>query len=118
MRETDAPELVAPGTRAEIIDWITGAEGLNPGGYAQAARMLSAADVPRDIAAVRCPVRVVAGEEDRRTPPEANGKRIAAAAPNATLQMIPNCGHLPHLEHPEVFNAVVLEVLKAVEQPA
>lgn len=118
MREEDAPELVAPGTRAEVIQWITGAEGLHPAGYAQAMRMLAAADVAREAAAVRCPVRVVSGELDRRTPPETNAKRIAAAAPNATLQMVPSCGHLPHLEHPEVFNAAVLETASAAKQPA
>jgi pimeloyl-ACP methyl ester carboxylesterase len=110
MREDDAPELVAPGTRAEVIGWITGAEGLHPEGYAQAMRMLAAADVAREVASVRCPVRVVSGELDRRTPPETHAKRIAAAAPNAVLQMVPGCGHLPHLEYPEVFNAAVTGV--------
>ena len=116
MREEDASDLVAPGTRAEVIQWITSAEGLNAEGYAQAARMLAAADVPREIVSVRCPVRVVSGEKDTRTPPETNSKKIAAAAPNATLQMVPDCGHLPHLEHAEVFNAAVLEVLRALGQ--
>lgn len=118
MREEDSPDLVAPGTRAEVLDWIKSAEGLHEAGYAQAVRMLAAADVPRDIAAVRCPVRVVSGELDTRTPPEANAKRIAAAAPNATLQVVPKCGHLPHLEYPETFNAAVLEMQAAVGQPA
>jgi pimeloyl-ACP methyl ester carboxylesterase len=116
MREDDAAELVAPGTRAEVLAWIRGAEGLNADGYAQAARMLGAVDVPREIAAVACPIKVVSGAQDRRTPPETNAKRIAAAAPNATLQMVPNCGHLPHLEHPEVFNAAVLETLQVLDQ--
>jgi pimeloyl-ACP methyl ester carboxylesterase len=114
MRAQDAPELVAPGTRAEVIGWISGAEGLNASGYAQAAHMLGAVDVPREIAAVSCPVKVVAGEKDRRTPPESNAKRIAAAAHNATLLMIPECGHLPHLEFPEIFNAAVLEMHQIV----
>lgn len=114
MREDDAPELVAPGTRAEVIGWIKGAEGLHLSGYSQAARMLAAVDVAREIATVACPVRVVAGELDRRTPPETNARRIAAAARDATLLMIPNCGHLPHLEYPDRFNAVVLELLQPV----
>ena len=116
MRENDAADLVAPGTRAQVLEWIKGAEGLNANGYAQAARMLAEVDVPREIAAVACPVKVVSGEQDRRTPPETNAKRIASAAPNATLLMVPDCGHLPHLEHPEVFNAAVLEVLQAIGQ--
>jgi pimeloyl-ACP methyl ester carboxylesterase len=115
MREDDAADLVAPGTRAQVLEWIKGAEGLNANGYAQAARMLAQVDVPREIAAVACPVRIVSGELDRRTPPESNAKRIAAAAPDARLQTVPNCGHLPHLEHPDVFNAAVLEMLRGWE---
>lgn len=118
MREEDAADLVAPGTRAEVLEWIQGAEGLHADGYAQAARMLAEVDVPREIAAVACPVKVVSGELDRRTPPESNARRIAAAAPKATLLMVPNCGHLPHLEHPDVFNAAVLEMLQAVGRPS
>lgn len=118
MREEDAADLVAPGTRAEVLDWIKGAEGLHAAGYAQAVRMMAAVDVPRDIAAVACPVTVVSGELDRRTPPEANAKRIVAASPQAKLRVVPRCGHLPHLEYPEVFNAAVLEMQSAVGLPA
>ncbi|MGH8689051.1 MAG: alpha/beta fold hydrolase [Burkholderiales bacterium] len=117
MREEDAPNLVAPGTRAEVIGWIQGADGLTLEGYSQALRMLAAVDVPREIATVRCPVTVVSGELDRRTPPETNAKPIAAAAPNAKLVMVPDCGHLPHLETPDVFNAAVLATL-GLRQPA
>ena len=118
MREEDSAELVAPGTRAEVLQWIQGAEGLHVEGYAQAARMLAEVDVPREAAGVKCPATVVAGELDRRTPPETNAKRIAAALPGAALVMVPNCGHLPHLEHPERFNALALEMLARAGQPA
>ena len=114
MRAEDAAELVAPGTRAEVIQWIQGAEGLHVEGYAQAMRMLAEVDVPREAAGVKCPAKIVSGELDRRTPPETNARRIAAALPNASLVMVPNCGHLPHLEHPEKFNAVLLEMLEHV----
>lgn len=114
MREEDAAELVAPGTRDEVLGWIKGGEGVHVAGYAQAARMLGAVDVPREAAAVRCPAKVLSGELDTRTPPATNAKRIAAALAGGSLQMIPNCGHLPHLEHPEVFNAAVLEMLHAL----
>jgi pimeloyl-ACP methyl ester carboxylesterase len=118
MREDDAAELVAPGTRAEVIEWIRSADGLHPEGYAQAVHMMAAVDVAREAAQVKCPARVVAGELDRRTPPDSNAKRIAAALANARLVMIPDCGHLPHLEFPGKFNAVVLEMLEELGQPA
>jgi pimeloyl-ACP methyl ester carboxylesterase len=118
MREDDANELVAPGTRAEVLQWIRGSEGLSVEGYAQAAHMLAAVDVAREAASVACPARVVAGELDKRTPPESNAHRIAAALPNGKLHMIENCGHLPHLEYPEEFNAVVLALMREIGQPA
>ncbi|MGW8271223.1 MAG: alpha/beta fold hydrolase [Burkholderiales bacterium] len=118
MRAEDATQLVPPGTRAEVLEWIKGADGLSAEGYAQAARMMAAVDVPSEAALVQCPVRVIVGEQDRRTPPDANAKRIAAAAPHAVLTMLPNCGHLPHLEYPEIWNAAVLEMLKEATAPA
>lgn len=118
MREADAAGLVAPGTRAEVLEWIKGADGLTVEGYSQAARMLGAVDVPREAASVICPATVVVGEQDQRTPPETNARRIAAALSNGSLLMIPNCAHLPHLEFPEIFNAAVLQMLKEVSQPS
>jgi len=116
MRAEDAKQLVPPGTRAEVIEWIQGAEGINAEGYAQAARMMASVDVAGEAALVHCPIRIVVGEKDTRTPPETNAKRIAAAAPQATLTMLPNCGHLPHLEYPELWNAAVLGLLKEGEK--
>jgi len=118
MREDDARDLLAPGAREELLQWIRGAEGLHLEGYLQAAHMLAEVDVAREAAAVACPARVVAGELDKRTPPDANAKRIAAALPNARLVIIPDCGHLPHLEHPATFNAEVLAIAKQVGRPA
>ena len=115
MRNEDAARLVAPGTRAEVLEWIRNAAGLTVEGYSQAARMLGAADVVREIAQVTCPVTVVSGDKDIVTPPDANARRIVAAAPNATLETFAGCGHLPHLESPERFNQVVLAMLRKVQ---
>jgi len=109
MRAEDAARLVAPGASPELLEWLRNPAGVSVEGYSQAARMLGAADVPREIAQVACPVTVVSGELDIIAPPETNAKRIAAAAPNARFVSIAGCGHLPHLERAERFNAIVIE---------
>ena len=113
MRQEDAGRLVAPGASAELLGWIRSASGVTVEGYSQAARMMGRIDCVRDIAALDCPIVVVSGEKDIVTPPEANSKRLAAAAKRGTLEMIPDCGHLPHLEFPERFNAAVMRASAA-----
>lgn len=110
MRSADVARLLAPSARAELQQWVRSADGLSVEGYSQAARMLAEADVVRDIAAVCCPVIVVSGEQDRATPPAEHARRIAAAARRARFESLPDCGHLPHLEHAERFNTIVLEL--------
>jgi len=43
--------------------------------------------------------------------PLSSGRRLAECFPGAELKIIPNCGHLPYEETPEVFNRMVLEYL-------
>ena len=49
---------------------------------------------------VEAPTLVVWGENDRIVPVSA-GERIAAAMPNARLEVVEGAGHLPHIENPE-----------------
>jgi len=108
MREQDAPQLVAPGTREEVLGWLRDSgESLSVAGYAQAAHVLGQSDGVAMIRGLDCPVLLIAGGADRRTPPEANAKPLAAAARHAVLELFPGCGHLPHLEFPERFNQAV-----------
>jgi len=90
MREDDAATLVPEGTRAEVIEWIKSAEGVNAEGYLQALRMMASVDVAGEAALVGCPIKVVVGEKDTRPPPAANAQRIAAAARQASLTVLQN----------------------------
>jgi pimeloyl-ACP methyl ester carboxylesterase len=47
-----------------------------------------------------CPVLVLCGREDALTPLEVH-EEMAAGIPNASLAVIPHCGHLSTLERPE-----------------
>jgi pimeloyl-ACP methyl ester carboxylesterase len=44
-------------------------------------------------------------------------RSIADAVPNATLQIVPNVGHVWNLEAPELFNSVLVDFLGASDGP-
>jgi pimeloyl-ACP methyl ester carboxylesterase len=77
-------------------------------GYAQAARMLSTADITADLARLpaRLPIQIIVGQADVITPP-ADNLEIAAAIPAASVHVIPGAGHALYLEKPEEFNRLV-----------
>jgi len=89
---------------------------IRPKGYGQAARMLSLADIFAELAGCRAAALVVCGAEDLVTPPE--GNRKIAAALGAKFELIEGIGHLPYVEAPECFNALVGAFLAAIEVAA
>jgi pimeloyl-ACP methyl ester carboxylesterase len=64
---------------------------------------------------LRCPVLVVCGDADALTPPECS-QEIAAAVPQAELQVLPACGHLLTWEQPGAVNALLRDWLARLEQ--
>ncbi|MEU5074555.1 alpha/beta hydrolase [Streptomyces asoensis] len=55
--------------------------------------LIAALDVAPELAAVDLPVLVVHGTHDASGPIELTGRRAAALAPNATLEVYENAGH-------------------------
>ena len=49
---------------------------------------------------------VIWGDRDR-TYPWPQVQKLWQAIPNTSLAVIPNCAHVPHLESPDVFNAIL-----------
>lgn len=92
----------APGARNAALKVMS---RIRPKGYGQAARMLSLGDIFAELAGCRAPALVVCGAEDQVTPPEGN-RRIAGAI-GARFELIEGIGHLPYIEAPERFNALV-----------
>lgn len=74
---------------------------------AMAALTFNAQPLLRDITA---PTLVIAGTEDRVVPPE-NAYLLAAAIPNARLDIIEGAGHLAFIEQSDRFNRDVLDFL-------
>jgi len=103
------PRLLGPeateATRRIVIDIMA---RIRPAGYAQAAHMLSTADIVADLARLppRLPIQIIVGEADLITPPAVN-LGIAAAFPAASVHVIPGAGHALYLEKPEEFNRLV-----------
>lgn len=76
----------------------------------QQQTILSRPDSRPSLAAIRCPVLVLGGQQDQMTPPELQHE-IAAAIPQARLLLLEHCGHLAPLEQPEVVNQALLQWL-------
>lgn len=58
---------------------------------------------------IRCPTLVLWGEKDPLVPP--SQAPIAARIPGARLRMLPDTGHIPHMENPDLFHSLLLEFL-------
>jgi pimeloyl-ACP methyl ester carboxylesterase len=63
-------------------------------------------DVSRALEAINVPTLVIAGEKDKLTPLAA-AERIADSVPQAELVVLNDTGHIPMLERPEEFNALL-----------
>jgi 3-oxoadipate enol-lactonase len=63
--------------------------------------------------AIRKPVLVIAGEEDR-TFPVAETRAMVEAIPGSLFRVLPCVGHLAALEGPQAVNAVIDEFLREV----
>ena len=62
------------------------------------------------LASITNPVLVIWGRQDRVIP-AAHADVAAKGLPNVRVQLFDNCGHLPMLEHPDAFNALLLDFL-------
>lgn len=63
-----------------------------------------------NLVTITAPTLILWGQQDRILP-VAHAYIAQDRIPNATLQILNPCGHLPQLERPEEFNALVLEFL-------
>jgi pimeloyl-ACP methyl ester carboxylesterase len=80
--------------------------------YACMRAMADCPAEPSTLERVQAPALLVWGDEDRLVP-LAQGKRLARALPDARLEVIPACGHLPFVERPKEFLRAVRPFLAA-----
>jgi pimeloyl-ACP methyl ester carboxylesterase len=68
------------------------------------------ADYRRALATLDLPTLLVHGRQDPAVAPRHAGE-AASAFPRAALRWVDDCGHFPHLEHPQAVNAWLAEFL-------
>ncbi|WP_018633650.1 3-oxoadipate enol-lactonase [Neomegalonema perideroedes] len=83
----------------------------DPEGYAAACEAIAAADLTTGTAKLRLPTLVIGGEEDGASPPDLV-RGLADLTPGAAFHLIPKAGHLPCVETPEAFAAILAPFLK------
>ena len=82
----------------------------DPDVFRAACAALAELDLRPELAKVKAPALVVVGEFDEATPPPMSHE-LAAGLPQAHLEIIPGCAHVPQLQSPELFLEVIGDFL-------
>jgi pimeloyl-ACP methyl ester carboxylesterase len=81
------------------------AQGVGRGAFLRQQRaIMGRADSRASLTGINCATMVLCGRQDALTPPHLH-EELAAAIPNATLIILPRCGHLSALEQPAAVTA-------------
>jgi pimeloyl-ACP methyl ester carboxylesterase len=105
-----AQEL-SPALLARARESLSGAA--NRGALTALSRRYNATDLRRTglrarLGELRAPILLVWGEQDRVFPLDPVGRTAAIELPNATLAVVPRCGHFPQIECPRQFQGLLL----------
>ncbi|MFT4743480.1 MAG: pimeloyl-ACP methyl ester carboxylesterase [Yoonia sp.] len=113
MRDEMKPNYLADGpTQGLILDLcMSMAEILGPDAFARQSRALQTRPDQQDtLRGVTVPALVLCGATDTLCPVHRH-ELMASLIPDATLTIIPNAGHLPTLEQPDLTNKALLQWL-------
>ena len=106
MAHQRARAMLSPHADAQQVAFVEQVmAGIEPHGYAQAARMLAHADILADLTQLRCPVTVASGAADTVTPMDAcRALALQIGAPYVSLGEV---GHSCALEAGATVNALL-----------
>lgn len=90
----------------------TTAAATTAAGYLGCAAAILDFDFTPKLPSVTAPVLVICGDDDQGTPPAGN-RKIAELVPGGRYEEIANARHFPNVEHPDVFNGLMLSWLDA-----
>jgi 3-oxoadipate enol-lactonase len=125
LAEARAPLLLGAAAsdaiKAEVIETMG---AIDPAAYRQGAQAVWLADQQDRATSIAVPTLVLAGDEDRITPPSLSQALAglvgikAGRRPAVTLATIAGAGHLANLEQPAAFNAAVEEFIASSDPKA
>ena len=106
--------LVDPAARDGVLQsWIE----LGVDAYRrQQHAIINRPDGRPNLALVTCPTTVVVGDSDQVTPQDC-AEELCDLIAEAALRVIPECGHCPPLEFPDLVNAMLDDWLTAHQAP-
>jgi 3-oxoadipate enol-lactonase len=84
----------------------------DPEVFRAACDALAALDLRPELGKVKVPVLVLVGEHDEATPPPMSHE-LAAGLPQAHLEIVPGCAHVPQLQSPRLFLDTIGDFLTA-----
>lgn len=110
------PKLLGATTQRDRLDVVTRARSLIVANTRQGVKtavkaMMERADSTPLLAKVAVPTLIVAGEEDALIPP-AEAEAMHKAIPTSRCEMMAFAGHLPNLEQPGPFDALLRQFLQ------
>jgi 3-oxoadipate enol-lactonase len=86
-------------------------ESIDDEGYANCCGVIQQMDQTATISNIAAPTLVIAGAQDPATPPE-HAERLAAAIPDARLEVLDPGAHLINVERPEAVTELIVEHLE------
>ena len=84
----------------------------DPEVFRAACGQLAELDLRPELLRITVPVLVLVGEHDEATPPPMSHE-LAAGLPQAHLEIIPGCAHVPQLQSPAIFLEMIGDFLPA-----
>ena len=106
------PQVVGPGALPAGVQLATYCQSMvHAGTWRRALRALTGFDRSAALAHIHVPTLLVAGEYDRVAPPEGL-RAMASAIAGSRCEVMGGVGHLPHLEQPDEFDALLLDFLR------
>jgi pimeloyl-ACP methyl ester carboxylesterase len=106
------PRLVGPGALPAGVELATFCQAqVHALTWRCALQAMRQFDRRAALAQIHVPTLLVAGEQDRITPPEAM-QSMAQAISGSAWNLLPGVGHLPHLEAPDEFGELLVDFLR------